>query len=168
MLWHDNWDLFLALSISETWRFTLKLICADSISKQISYPQCMKWKCKQWWSINILISTTQKETSLLKIIHHKKKPLSSKSFHTKRNLSPQNLSTQKETSHLKIFPHKKKPLSSKSFHTKRNLSPQNHSAQKETSLLKIKIKSLYTHDRVSNRGSNHSIILSIESRFRIS
>jgi hypothetical protein len=112
--------------------------------------------------------STQKETSLLKIIPHKKKPLSSKSFHTKRNLSPQNHSTQKETSHLKIFPHKKKPLSSKSFHTKRNLSPQNHSAQKETSLLKIKIKSLYTHDRVSNRGSNHSIILSIESRFRIS
>jgi hypothetical protein len=67
-----------------------------------------------------------------KIIPHKKKPLSSNSFHTKRNLSPQNHSTQKETSLLKIIQHKKKPFSSKSFNTKRNLSPQNHSSQNET------------------------------------
>jgi hypothetical protein len=64
------------------------------------------------------------------------KPLTSKSFNTKRNLSPQNHSTQKETSHFKIIQHKMKPLTSNSFNTKRKLSPQNHSTQKETSLLK--------------------------------
>jgi hypothetical protein len=38
-----------------------------------------------------------------KSFNTKKKPLTSKSFKTKRNLSPQNHSTQKETSHLKII-----------------------------------------------------------------
>jgi hypothetical protein len=67
----------------------------------------------------------QKETSHLKIIQNKKKPLTSKSFNTK------------ETSHLKIIQYKKKPLTSKSFNTKRNLSPQNQSTQKETSHLRM-------------------------------
>jgi hypothetical protein len=62
---------------------------------------------------------TQKETSHLKIIQHKKKPLTSKSFNTKRNVSPQNHSTQEETPHLKIIQYKMKPLTSKSFNTKR-------------------------------------------------
>jgi hypothetical protein len=90
-------------------------LCEMNLRREVSF--CVEW----FWGERFLFVMNDFEergfflcgmilrwevSSHFEIIKHKKKPLTSKSFNTKRNHSPQNHSTLKETSHLKIIQHK--------------------------------------------------------------